>query len=252
MRGFFQEILEAISDFKFYKEVKDFQVSKAIKYIFTLILLITLVLTIRYSFDFRKGLNLATEWATQNLPPINIQNGVVNVDVQQPYKIIDEEFALIIDTTGEITSLDGYHRGILLMKDRMVYKESELKTETHNLSNIDALRIDENFIRALKKNALWILFPIMLLGTFVGFCIAKFLQILIFSIISVATSSIADVKLSYKQLFNIGIYAITPSTILGAILAVFALHLPRFGLIYSGIYIIYLIMAVRNCKEKTA
>jgi len=89
----------------------------------------------------------------------------------------------------------------------------------------------------------------MFVMLYIGFCVARFLQILLFSIISVATSSIANIKLSYKQLFNIGIYAITPSTILGALLIILGLRLPLFGIIYSGVYIIYLIMAILNCKE---
>lgn len=138
------------------------------------------------------------------------------------------------------------------MKDRVMYKESEVKTETYNLSNIQALRIDENFMKTLRKNAVWMLFPIMLIATYIIFCIAKFFQILLFSLISVATSSIANIKLSYRQLFNIGIYAITPSTILGTLLAIFGIQLRFFGIIYSGLYIIYLIMAILNSKEKPA
>ena len=249
MRTFFQEVMEAISDFKFYKRVKDFQTSRGMKYIFLLIFLITLILTIRYSFDISKGLGIAADWTKENLPIIEIQNGVVSVDAKQPYKIVEEDFALILDTTGEITSLDEYKSGILLTKNKVLYKENEVKTESYDLSNIESVRIDENFMKVLRKNLVWIIFPFMLLGIFIYFCIARFLQIFIFSLISLATSSIVNIKLSYKQLFNIGVYAITPSIILGALLAVFVIQLPLFWIIYAGLYIIYLIMAILNCKE---
>ncbi|MBL7072000.1 MAG: DUF1189 domain-containing protein [Candidatus Omnitrophica bacterium] len=249
MKEIFKEAGKAISDFKFYREVKDFKPSKPLKYIFTLILVITLILTIRFSFDFKKGVNIAADWALQNLPPIEIQNGVASADVKQPYKIMDEDLALIIDTTGEVTSLDGYERGVLLMKDKLVYKENEVKTETYNLSDIDTLRIDENFVNAIRKNALWMIFPIILIGAFITACIAKFFQIFIFSLVSIAASTILKIKLTYKQLFNIGVYAITPSYILGALLALFGLRVPIFGVIYSGLYIAYLIVAVQRCKD---
>jgi hypothetical protein len=252
MKEFFQEIGKAIRDFKFYKEVKDFQLQKSMKYIFFLILLITLTLTVRYSYDFRKGLNIAVNWALQNLPPIEIQNGIASVDVRQPYRIAEEDFALIIDTTGGITSLDEHKKGVLLMKNKVMYKESDIKTETYNLSNIESLKIDENFLNSLRRNATWILFPIMFIFLYIGFCIARFLQILLFSLISVATTSISNIRLNYKQLFNIGIYAITPSTVLGALLALFGIQLPLFGIIYSGMYIIYIIMAILTCKEEKA
>lgn len=251
MKTFFQEIGKSISNFKFYKEVKDFRMSKGMGYIFSLVLLITIALSIRYSYDFKRGLNIAIDWARQNLPTIQIQNGIVNVDVKQPYKVQAEDFAVIIDTTGEITSLDEYKRGILLMKDKIMYKESEVKTESYNLSGIQSFMLDENFLNKLKKNAVWVLFPFMVIILYIIFCIARFFQLLLFSIISVAVSSIAHIKLSYKQLFNIGIYAITPSTILGALLAIFGIQVPLFGIIYSGLYIIYLIIAILNCREKS-
>lgn len=249
MKHFFKEIIMAISDFKFYKPAKDFPLSKSMRYIFSLILLITIALSTRYSYDLKRGIDIAVDWARQSLPPIVIQDGIVKADIKQPYKIKENDFIVIVDTTGEITSLDGYKRGILVMKDRVMYKESELKTETYNLSNIKEVKIDENFMNALKRNAIWVLFPIMFIFIYIGLSIARFLQILIFSLISVAASSITGTKLSYKQLFNIGIFAITPSTILGALLAIFGVQLPLFGIIYSGLYIIYLIMAILASKE---
>ena len=250
MKAFFQDLGKAISNFKFYKEVKDFQLSRGMKYIFSLIFLITLALSIRYSYDFKRGLNIVLDWTKQNIPPITIQNGIVSVDVKQPYKVVTEDFALIIDTTGEITNLDGYKRGILLLKDKLMYKESDVKTESYSLSNIPLLKLDENFMNTLRRNIIWIVFPILFISCYSGFSLAKFLHIILFSLISVATSSIANIKLSYRQLFNIGIYTITPSAILGALLAIFGLQLPLFGIIYSGLYIIYLIVAILNCKEE--
>ena len=159
---------------------------------------------------------------------------------------------MIIDTTGEINSLDDYERGMLLTESKAIYKENDIKTETYDLANIESLRIDENFMKILKKNIVWILFPIMLILMFLYFCIFRFLQIFIFSVISLATCSIANVKLNYKQLFNIGIYAITPSVILGALLALFAIVLPFFWILYIGLYIVFLIMGILNCKEMPA
>jgi hypothetical protein len=252
MKQFFQEIAKAVRDFKFYKEVKDFQVSRSVKYILSLILLITLVLTVRLSFDLARGLDIAIEWTRQNLPIIEIQDGIAHVDARQPFEIVEEDFALIIDTTGEVTTLDGYERGILLLKDRVLYKESDVKTETYSLSGIQSLRIDENFMRSLRRNAVWIAFPFLLIVHIIRFCISKFLHVTIFCAIAIAITAISNVKLDYKQLFNISIYAITASTILGTLLEFFRVTLPGFWIIYSGLCIVYLVMAVRNCKEPPA
>ena len=252
MKAFFQEIALAVSNFKFYKQAKDFQMGKGMKYIFSFIFLITLILTVKTAYDVRGGLNIAAEWTKENLPVIEIQKGIVSVDAKQPFKIIEEGFALIIDTTGEITSLDGYETGVLLMKDKLIYKENEYKTETHDLSNVEELKIDENFMNTLKRNAAWIVFPFVLLWFFIRFCIAKFLQISILSLIFLPISAIANIKLNYRQLFIMSIYAITAGTILGALLEFFGIALPFFSIIYAGLCIIYLVMAMLNCKEASA
>ncbi|MBN1872157.1 MAG: DUF1189 domain-containing protein, partial [Candidatus Omnitrophica bacterium] len=249
MKEFFEEIAKAVSDFKFYQKVKDFTLTKSAKYLLTLVLVITLLLSIRFSLDARKGLDIAVDWAQKNLPTINIQNGIVTVDIKQPYIVSSEDFTMVIDTTGEVASLDGYKRGILLMKDRMLYKESDVKSETYSLSGIESLRIDEAFLKSARKNIIWIIFPIMVLIMYLSFFVARVTQILVFSVISLIAVSMSHVKLEYKQLINIGTYAITPSTLLGAILAFLGLNLPHFWIIYSGLYLIFIVMAILNCRE---
>ncbi|MBU4377062.1 MAG: DUF1189 domain-containing protein [Candidatus Omnitrophica bacterium] len=249
MKTFFGEIWKAISDFKFYKVVKNFSAGKAFKYILSLILLVSLILSIRYSFVLGAGLNVAMDWMKENLPVIEVQNGVASVNAEQPFKIAEQDFAVILDTTGKTASLDGYAKGVLLMKDKVIYKESEVKTEIYSLADVKSLRIDENFMNGIKKNAIWIIFPFMLLGIYIYMILARLLQTVIFSLITVFAAAINKVQLAYSQIFAIGIYAVTLSTLLGAMAALFLKEIPGMGWIYAAIYITYLIVAVINCKE---
>lgn len=253
MGTFFQEVTEAVSDFRFYKRVKDFPISKCVKYILLLIFLITLVFTVRFTYDFGKGLDKMIEWVRQNIPPIEIQNGIATVDVKQPYIVEEGGYVFIIDTTGEITSLDKYEKGLLLTKGKFIVKENNAKTQIFELAHIikdsQKLIIDEHSLGLFRKNV-WNFFPVFLIWHYIRLCLAKFFHILFFSLVSLVTSSVIGVKLNYRQLFSIGLYAITPSVLLGILLAAFGRPLPFFGIIYSGIYIIYLIMAVTSCREE--
>lgn len=249
MKTFFAEMWKAVRDFKFYKDVKNFSVGKSIKYILLFILMISLVLTIRYSYGFGAGLKIAAEWMKKNLPVINIQNGIASVDVEQPYKISQDDMVVIIDTTGKTSSLDGYKRGVLLMKDKVLYKESDAKTEIYNLADVKNLKIDQNFMNAVKNNAVWIVFPFMFVGIYIYLAVARFLQIVIFSLITIFAAAVTKTQLTYTQIFSIGAYAITTSMILGGIVALFVRVIPGIGWVYCGIYIAYLVTAVMNCKE---
>lgn len=250
MKTFFEEIWRSISSFKFYKDVKSFSVGKSIKYVLLFILLISLVLTIRYSYGFAKGLNVAAEWMKKNLPVIEIQNGIASVDVEQPYKVLQDDMAVIIDTTGKTSSLDGYKRGVLLMKDKVLYKENGVKTEIYNLADVKNLKIDQNFMNMVKNNAAWIIFPFMFAGIYIYLAVARFLQIFLFSLVTIFTAAIAKTQLTYAQIFNIGAYAVTASMILGGIAALFMRAIPGIGWVYCAIYITYLVMGLLNCKPR--
>ena len=249
MRIFFEEIWRSISGFKFYKDVKSFSVGKSIKYILLFILLISLVLTIRYSYGFGAGLNIAVEWMKKNLPVIEIQNGIASVDVEQPYKVSQDDMVVIIDTTGKTSSLDGYKKGVLLMKDKVLYKESDVKTEIYNLADVKSLKIDQNFMNTVKNNAVWIIFPFMFAGIYIYLAVARFLQIFLFSLVTIFTAAVTKTQLTYTQIFSIGAYAVTASMILGGIAALFMRVIPGIGWVYCGIYITYLVMGLLNCKE---
>jgi hypothetical protein len=249
MKTLFEEMWKAVSDFKFYKTVKDFSPGKSAKYILSVLLLISLALTMRYSYGLSKGLGLAAEWMKKNLPVIDIQNGTASVAAEQPYKISQDDFVVIIDTTGKTDSLEGYKKGILLMKDKVVYKDSEAKTEIYSLADVKALRIDQNFMDLVRKNAVWILFPFLLAGIYLYLTAARFLQILVFSIITIFVSAVSGIKLAYGQIFSIGSYAVTASMILGGAAALFLTPIAGLGLAYCGIYIAYLTAGVLNCRE---
>ncbi|MFA5271557.1 MAG: DUF1189 domain-containing protein [Candidatus Omnitrophota bacterium] len=246
---FFKEVIKAVSGFGFYYEVKDFRVSRSLIYIFTFLLFVTVILTAEYTYFINKGLGLAVKWSEEKLPVININKGIVSADVVQPYVMDIESFVMVIDTTGKITTLDDYKQGVLLTKDRVITKKSAQETRIYTLENVEQLTIDQPFLKKAKKMLLMVIAPIMLIGMYLYFCFTRFAQIMFFSLFALIVSSATTAKLSYKQIFNICVYAITPSMILGLLSAVIPTKIPFFILIYCGVYLMYLIGALNAAKE---
>jgi hypothetical protein len=248
----FKEIVATVGDFKFYGQAKDFSVGKSIRYIFLFILIATLLLTVRYGHLINYGLTLAHRWSESNLPVIHIKNGVASAQVQQPRTIVVDDGVVIIDTTGVITSLDGYKQGVLLTKNELIFKKNAEETRTYSLKEIQDLTIDKHFLAKAKKMIIRIAIPLLLIGLYVYSCIARFLQILIGSVIALLIAAAMNLKLTYKQIFNVCSYAITASMLFGLFVALLSTHIPFSGWIYNGLYVIYLIAALYHCKtEKT-
>lgn len=249
MKAFLNDIRRSIADFTFYREVKGSPVSRAMKYLLGILLVITVLLSIRITADIHKGLGIAADWVGKNLPVITITDGIASIDRQEPFKLEEGGYVLIIDVTGVTTNIDSYEKGILLIKDKVIYKEGPAKTETYSLAGVKSLKIDADFMKALQKSMPLILSPFILVGVYIYFIIAKLLQVLIFSLVSLLVSSITRCELSYPQIFSIGIFALTPSMVIGAAIPLIGVTVPAFGILYSGIYVIMLIMAIMNCRE---
>jgi hypothetical protein len=246
---FFKELFKAATSFDFYYDAKNFSISRSVTYIFTFILFATVILTAEYTYFINKGLNFAIKWSEEKLPVININEGIVNVDVAQPHIIDMDGFVLIIDTTGNITSLDDYKEGLLLTKNKIIAKKNTEETRIYSLSNVKQLVIDQPFLKKAKKMLILIVAPIMIIGMYLYFCFTRFIQIFFFTLIALLISVIFSAKLTYKQIFNVCAYAITPSMILGLVSTALPTKIPFFILIYCGVYIVYLIGAIKGAKE---
>jgi hypothetical protein len=244
----FKEIVAAIGDFKFYSQAKDFSVGKSVRYIFLFVLMVTLLLTVRYSHLINYGLTLAHTWSKRNLPVIHVKNGVASAEVQQPHTIVVEDGVVIIDTTGTITSLEGYKQGVLLTRNELIFKKNAEETRTYSLKEIRDLTIDRNFLNRAKKMIITAAIPIMLIGMYIYFCLARFLQILLGSVIALLIAGAMNIQLTYKQIFNVCAYAITASMLFGMLTALFLTRIPFSGWLYNGLFIIYLIVALKSIK----
>ncbi|MDD5194544.1 MAG: DUF1189 domain-containing protein [Candidatus Omnitrophica bacterium] len=247
---FFKEIASSVCDFKFYAQVKDFGLGRAFKYLFLFLLVITVALTARYSYMVNYGLGLARSWSEKNLPVIHVDDGVVSADVKQPYQIEVEDGVVIIDTTGAITSLDGYDKGTLLTKHELIFKKNAAESRVYSLREIKSLTIDKQFLEKAKKIIIIAAIPIILIGMYLYFCFARLLQILLFSLIALVIAAIMRTKLTYKQVFNISVYAASASMLLGLVAALLLKPIPYFGWLYNCVYVIYLIFALRQCKTE--
>jgi hypothetical protein len=69
-------------------------------------------------------------------------------------------------------------------------------------------------------------------------------------VVSLLTNKLNKAELEYSHLLNIGVYALTPVILIGALVELFGLTPPYFWVIYSLIYSIYLIIVVAGWKKR--
>ena len=282
--GFWKSLVQSFNP-KFYKEIAKQSFGRSFKYLILFLLLVSLLIGGKFTIALKGGMQKAEQWINENLPEkikeylpeqMEIKNGELSVSVEQPFiKSENKEFAFVIDTTGQITSLDDYKNGLLITKTKMILKQTKptggVEIKEQDFAEIESLTIrrgDETrgeiaeFISPQKSfiltydllnrwaRKLWqIAFLPIFIFLFIYFLIAKFLQLFLFSPVSLITNTLAKVELQYKDLLNIGVYALTPATFLATLFLLFNVVIPAFGLIYILIYSAFLVLGVLNSRD---
>ena len=277
---------------KFYNEIAEQGFGKSFKYLVLFLLLVGLLIGGKFSFVIKTGLQQANQWISENLPgkmkeylpqQIEIKNGKLSVDAEQPFiRLLAEEGAFIVDTTGKITSLDDYKNGLLITETKLIFKQTKptgaVETKEQSFADVPLLNIkpgdnsrgeiiklawkssptepEQFFVLTYElldkwARTLWkIAFLPFFMFLFVYFLISKLLQLFLFSLVSLITNAIINAKLQYKNLLNIGIYALTPATFLATLFILFNVRIPAFGLIYILIYSTFLALGVVHVSRQ--
>jgi len=248
--------------------------SKSFKFLLKLVLLITVVFTATISLEIYAGMPKAEQWVSRTieslsteLPVIEITDGkLVKPDAQFVRNFGGFAFIIEPDKAKAPALLMEQKEGAVLTQDSLMIKSERRRGDPdikiHELKDLKYLRIT-GVPHALSiewqkgKAAEWtgekavgrmrllsrFLVPLLLVVIFPCWLAVKLAQVLLFSVGGMAFNSLLKAGLSYKELVNLGIYALLPPTIVA--LLVIRLAIPMFPLIFMAIYFFYLYSGIR-------
>lgn len=213
---------------------------------------------------------------------LKIENGEVSISEEEPFirqwdfEESKEKLSIvgIVDTTGAITNLDDYPFGFLLTKHKLIFKntkprEAAVEIKEYDLSQVNlfnlkrgeagsdeiaVLTVEDKTIH-LSKEILhrWLrnfgkILPLMLIPLLISSLITKTLFLLLFSLAALAINAATQSRLEYKNLLNIGIFALIPPTVAALLLELSGTGIPLFFLVYILIYVIFLTLGIVGSK----
>lgn len=190
----------------------------------------------------------------KQVPIITISQGKVSIKEKSPYFINVPEkntpFA-IIDTSGQITSLDKTSALVLLTNSQLIIKNNSKKSRAFDLKEIDHLIIDRkvlyDWIETFDTVFPIILFPFILLYSFLFHVI----QVILLAGIGALFAKKFQANLNYKALIRLSVVSFTPAIILQAIHTVLDIPFPFRAPISFLISLGYLYYAVGSNSEIT-
>ncbi len=222
---------------------------KGVNFLYLLLLLAVCLIprTINLHRGISNFVNNEAPAIVNQVPEITITDGQVSIKETQPYYIKDpdsDELLAIIDTTGQIESIEDTDAFCLLTGNKVIIKKSKFENRTYDLSNVKAFAVDSERITGWlhigRKFLAVVLYPFALLSSYVY----RIVQVLIYAAIGLLFASFCKTTLSYAALIRLSVVAVTPCIIVGTILGLADTSIPYF--LYLVAALVYLFFAVKS------
>ena len=257
--GFFRRIKKAIFNFDEYSIFSREKVSKAFKYLFKIIAIMTILITITTTYKTFEIAKETIEVFKNEAPDFEIKGGILTIQNDEKFQYIDNDnyFGIIVDGTREQIEDVEYNEGIVFAKDRIYIKTngrvqaapySNFINNDFSKKDIEGLLTRNNLIKVYL-----ILGGMMLISNFIAYTIVLLINILVLSILGMLVNWLAKTNLRYGNVFIIATYAITlPAILLTAytiITVVSDFTIKYFNLAYDIISYIYVVTAILMMKS---
>ena len=190
------------------------------------------------------------------VPIIAISGGKASIRERVPFYIYDKKSntpVAIIDSSGQITSLDNTPAVVLLTSDSLLVRQDRDAKETRrlSLSDMDDITITPkliyNWLEVFNNLFVVVLFPFAILLSFISHVVQAFLLALLGS----SFAKYFNIQLDFKTLVRLSVVAFTPAIMLETVHAVLNIYYPYssfFSFLITGGYLFY---AVGCNAEKT-
>lgn len=268
-KNFFSRVQYAVFKVEKYGDFIEEKPSIAIKYMLTLILIISLILTIMMTISFTNLAKKAENFIKNYLVEFNFENDKLSFsEVQEAYD--EEENFYFVANTEDISEneLNEYKNkaadakiSLILLSNKAIlstnniFNEFTYSTLNSNL-NLDSLN-KEKVVDALNNNGILKLgasmFEITGLSLYFTEIVSVGMNIILLFIFGYLMCKFISVPLNVGNVFNISVYSITLSIILGFVYNFVnyfvQFEIPYFDTLYLLIAYIYVVSAIFIIKS---
>lgn len=272
--GFFKRVKISIFNLEKYKIFTQETFSKALKYLFILLLISTFLLSIAATIQMVKQTNKLINYIKTDFPEFTLEND--KLSVEKKVTSYDEEYdaKLIADTSEELTDeeIESYKKeakssalSVILLNDKVIYKTGNTILETYETtySNFTSLLGKEKLTKEklvndyLNNNNIIKIKVLIFIFYFITILIVNFIDlmegVIIVALFGWIASKISRVKVSFYNAASLAIYSLTLSIILSTIynvsLTFTNFEIKYFSVMYMLIAYIYMVASIMIMKE---
>ncbi len=257
--NFARTVFYLCTSFQSYADIRDQPVTRSVKYLVKLMMLLALALVVGLIPWAIAGANEFIRRFDQDRPDFRLRDGQITTSVQQPYTWGDNNLRFVLDTTGKVTQPDPTARyGFLFLTDRFVFwakstntADAAIHSQERPLIWFPDGTVDGSYLRQLVRSCLWTGTPVIWLLAVLGGTLTCLLQAYLFSLAASFLERNMPSPMYANQLLNIAIHAVTPAAILVTAYSIMRLEGMDLWLVYLIAYGVFLIGAANACRDRT-
>ena len=279
--NFFKKVWYSITKFEQYPAMATEGVARAIKYLITLVAIVTAFVMCGSLVQMKKTVNDLSQYIEQNIPDFTVTDGKVEMNIEQPIKIENIQYdgidKIIIDPLAETSEQKEQSENdetvvgttIFFFKDEIVLKnkidDEHVAKQNYTYSEFVANYTGENistfnktqlveYLTSQGMNRYYIKYALtVFVYLFLINLIYTLLDALEIAVLGWVTTKFARIRIRFVAIYNMAIYALTLPVILNIIYIVVnyfvSFKITYFQVAYITIAYIYLAATIFILKD---
>ena len=279
--NFFKKVWYSITKFEQYPAMATEGLPRAIKYLVTLTIVVTIVAMIGSLLQMNKLVNSLAQYIEQNIPDFTVTDGKVNMEIERPIIIENVQYDSIdkiivnplaeTDEQKEQSEKEETIAGttIFFFKDKIILKskidDEQTARQEYTYSEFVASYTGENISNFNKTELIEYLTSQKMAQFYIRYGLSIFVYILLINIIYALldtleiavlgwfTSTLARIRIRFVAIFNMAVYSLTLPMILNILYMVInyfvTFRITYFQVAYITIAYIYLAATIFILKD---
>lgn len=216
-------------------------------YLHLLVALVWLPVSIKKQVQLNHFVQNEAPAAFEDFPELSIYNGKLRTDAEGPRSWNDPQSGLpmlLVDTSGQITSLQGREERVLLTVDRMYVSQGQIAPREYKLNRMSGLYLDKVSILELLDTAnLWF-FVLYFPTAFVLSICWQAAFLVLYAMAGAAMARARGAELPFAACMRLAAMAITPVLLIELVFDMVGWAPPLWGLMTVAICVGYMARGV--------
>ena len=279
--NFFKKVWYSITKFEQYPAMATEGLPRAIKYLLTLMVAVTIFVMIGSLMQMKQTIDNLSQYIEQNIPDFTITDGKVDMNIEQPIKIEDIQYSgidkIIINPLAETTEQKEQSENdetivgvtIFFFKDEIILKskidDNHVTKQNYTYGEFVSNYTGENISTFNKTQLVDYLNSQGMTKYYVRYGLSAFVYLFLINLIYALldaleiailgwfTTTLARIKIRFVAIYNMAVYALTLPVVLNIIYIVVnyfvSFKITYFQVAYITIAYVYLAATIFILKD---